>query len=96
MVSTDCGSVRLFVVEGRHPVVYGAVRGCRCSPTKKSLATDVNLGVMGAPRFTRDSTDRNRTSPVAFTGNKVRLACTLFVPTRRAEVLPTSIVPLEP
>lgn len=30
----------------------------------------VDLGVKSLPRFMRDSTDRNRTSPFAFTGNK--------------------------
>ena len=30
----------------------------------------MKLGVHVLPRFTRDTTDRNRTSPFAFTGNK--------------------------
>ena len=30
----------------------------------------MKLGVDVLPRFTRDNTDRNRTSPFAFTGNK--------------------------
>ncbi len=30
----------------------------------------MKLGVSALPRFTRDTTDRNRTSPFAFTGNK--------------------------
>ena len=32
--------------------------------------TQLKLGVHALPRFTRDTTDRNRTSPFAFTGNK--------------------------
>ena len=32
--------------------------------------TVMKLGVHALPRFTRDTTDRNRTSPFAFTGNK--------------------------
>ncbi|MBR5017295.1 MAG: glutamine synthetase III [Spirochaetia bacterium] len=32
--------------------------------------TVMKLGVHSLPRFTRDTTDRNRTSPFAFTGNK--------------------------
>ena len=32
--------------------------------------TTMKLGVHVLPRFTRDTTDRNRTSPFAFTGNK--------------------------
>ncbi len=30
----------------------------------------INMGVRNLPRVTRDSSDRNRTSPIAFTGNK--------------------------
>ena len=30
----------------------------------------MKLGVHVLPKFTRDTTDRNRTSPFAFTGNK--------------------------
>ena len=33
-------------------------------------ATTMNLGVPSIPTFRRDTTDRNRTSPFAFTGNK--------------------------
>ena len=32
--------------------------------------TDMNIGVRTLPRIPRDTTDRNRTSPFAFTGNK--------------------------
>lgn len=32
--------------------------------------TDMRIGVHVLPRFARDTTDRNRTSPFAFTGNK--------------------------
>ena len=32
--------------------------------------TEMKLGVPALPRFLRDTTDRNRTSPFAFTGNK--------------------------
>ena len=37
-----------------------------CAAEKKTM----KLGVDVLPRFTRDTTDRNRTSPFAFTGNK--------------------------
>ena len=37
------------------------------SATEKQI---MRLGVHALPRFTRDTTDRNRTSPFAFTGNK--------------------------
>ena len=33
-------------------------------------ATEIKLGVSALPSFMRDSSDRNRTSPFAFTGNK--------------------------
>ncbi len=33
----------------------------------------LKLGVHALPKFTRDTTDRNRTSPFAFTGNKFEL-----------------------
>lgn len=32
--------------------------------------TKIDLGVQSLPRFAKDNTDRNRTSPFAFTGNK--------------------------
>ena len=36
----------------------------------KKEKTDMRIGVHVLPRFARDTTDRNRTSPFAFTGNK--------------------------
>ena len=40
-------------------------------PYSGTEKTVMKLGVHVLPKFTRDSTDRNRTSPFAFTGNKV-------------------------
>ena len=40
------------------------------TPYSASEKTVMKLGVHVLPKFTRDSTDRNRTSPFAFTGNK--------------------------
>jgi glutamine synthetase len=37
--------------------------------TEKVMA-DINMGVRNLPRIAKDSSDRNRTSPIAFTGNK--------------------------
>ncbi|WP_157150458.1 glutamine synthetase III [Brachyspira sp. SAP_772] len=37
---------------------------------KKREAVEMEMGVPSLARFTKDSTDRNRTSPLAFTGNK--------------------------
>lgn len=39
-------------------------------PYSGSEKTQMKLGVPSLPRFFRDNTDRNRTSPFAFTGNK--------------------------
>ena len=40
------------------------------TPYKGTEKTQLKLGVHVLPRFNRDTTDRNRTSPFAFTGNK--------------------------
>ena len=37
---------------------------------KKREAVEMEMGVAALARFTKDATDRNRTSPLAFTGNK--------------------------
>ncbi len=40
------------------------------TPYSAAEKTQMKLGVDVLPKFTRDTTDRNRTSPFAFTGNK--------------------------
>lgn len=40
------------------------------SPYNKKGESEIEIGVSVLPRFPRDTTDRNRTSPFAFTGNK--------------------------
>ena len=40
------------------------------TPYAGTQKTTMKLGVVVLPRFARDTTDRNRTSPFAFTGNK--------------------------
>ena len=40
------------------------------TPYEKLKKTQLKLGVDVLPKFNRDTTDRNRTSPFAFTGNK--------------------------
>ena len=40
------------------------------TPYKDAEKTQMKLGVHVLPKFNRDTTDRNRTSPFAFTGNK--------------------------
>ncbi len=37
---------------------------------------EIEIGVKGLPKFRKDSTDRNRTSPLAFTGNKFEFRLT--------------------
>ncbi len=38
-------------------------------PTEQAMAS-INMGVRNLPRISKDYADRNRTSPIAFTGNK--------------------------
>ena len=62
------------------PAVISIFLGDELTDILKSIESDtpyngvqkkkMKLGVDVLPRFTRDSTDRNRTSPFAFTGNK--------------------------
>lgn len=43
---------------------------CRKEKFVKSCETPMDLGVAAIPKISKDNTDRNRTSPFAFTGNK--------------------------
>ncbi len=62
------------------PAVISIFLGDELSAVLSAIETDspyagaekktLKLGVDSLPRFTRDTTDRNRTSPFAFTGNK--------------------------
>ena len=62
------------------PAVLSVFLGDELSAVLDAVETDspyagvekktMKLGVDSLPRFTRDTTDRNRTSPFAFTGNK--------------------------
>ena len=62
------------------PAVISMFLGDELTAILEALETDtpyrgaekekMRLGVKSLPRFTRDTTDRNRTSPFAFTGNK--------------------------
>jgi glutamine synthetase len=50
-------------------IIDGIISGCHggdCPPASRH----VDLGVSALPNLTKDSSDRNRTSPMAFTGNK--------------------------
>ena len=50
-------------------IIDGIITGCEgdeCPPPSR----EVDLGVSSLPNLTKDTSDRNRTSPMAFTGNK--------------------------
>jgi len=59
--------ISMFLGDELQGVVDGIVNGNKSSENKKSV---MKLGVDVLPDFPKDSTDRNRTSPFAFTGNK--------------------------
>ena len=58
--------VSVFLGEELDAVVEAIISG----GTVPKKSTDFDLGVLALPHFKKDSTDRNRTSPFAFTGNK--------------------------
>src|SRR3989339_75890 len=49
--------------------IMDEIEGIGTNVNEKSLA-HINLGVKNLPKVAKDTSDRNRTSPVAFTGNK--------------------------
>ncbi len=59
--------VSIFLGDELNAVLEALETGAPYSGTEK---TQMKLGVSVLPRFNRDTTDRNRTSPFAFTGNK--------------------------
>lgn len=59
--------VSVFVGEDLQAVIDAIVEG---TAYKGTVRGKMNLGVPSVPTFTKDTTDRNRTSPFAFTGNK--------------------------
>ena len=59
--------VSVFVGEDLQAVIDAIVEG---TAYKGAVHGKMNLGVPSVPTFTKDTTDRNRTSPFAFTGNK--------------------------
>ncbi|MGN0656364.1 MAG: glutamine synthetase III [Ruminiclostridium sp.] len=58
--------ISIYLGEELDEVVKALVDG----GTVKEKNTEFNIGVHTLPKFKKDSTDRNRTSPFAFTGNK--------------------------
>ena len=59
--------ISMFVGEQLEEVINQLVKGTSAS-TKK--ASSLRIGIDALPPLNRDATDRNRTSPFAFTGNK--------------------------
>ncbi|MBQ2335126.1 MAG: hypothetical protein II381_02380, partial [Victivallales bacterium] len=59
--------ISMFVGEQLEGVINQIVSGTAAS---KSKASSLRIGIDALPPLNRDATDRNRTSPFAFTGNK--------------------------
>ncbi len=59
--------VSIYLGERLTDVVEGLVKGAR---NKGRAAGTLDIGVQALPALPRDASDRNRTSPFAFTGNK--------------------------
>ena len=59
--------ISIFLGEELEEILESIETGNKYKAKEKSR---MELGVTTLPKFTRDSTDRNRTSPFAFTGNK--------------------------
>ena len=59
--------ISVFLGEELDAIIDSIVTGEDCTDMQKGL---LRIGVDVLPNISRDTTDRNRTSPVAFTGNK--------------------------
>ena len=59
--------VSIFLGEELEAIVHSIIDGTAYAGKN---ASTMNLGIPTIPTFRRDTTDRNRTSPFAFTGNK--------------------------
>ena len=59
--------ISMFIGDDLQEVVDSIVSG---TAYKNHDKVKMNLGIPTVPTFTKDTTDRNRTSPFAFTGNK--------------------------
>ena len=59
--------ISIFVGEELEAVIDAV---CTDSPYAGPVKMKMDLGVDVLPKFSKDTTDRNRTSPLAFTGNK--------------------------
>ncbi len=59
--------VSIFLGDELSAILDAIERGAPCGTREKEL---FKVGVHALPKFPKDTTDRNRTSPFAFTGNK--------------------------
>jgi glutamine synthetase len=62
--------VSVFLGDELNAIIKSIIEGTRYREQKKTL---LRIGVDVLPAIPRDTTDRNRTSPLAFTGNKFEL-----------------------
>ncbi|MBS6546837.1 MAG: glutamine synthetase III [Butyricicoccus pullicaecorum] len=77
--------ISMFVGDELEAILDSLVRGTDYTDVEKTM---MNIGVSALPPIPKDTTDRNRTSPFAFTGNKFEfrmpgssfnIACTNFI-----------------
>ncbi len=59
--------ISMFLGEELDEIIASIIEGTAYTDHR---APTMNLGIPSVPTFRRDTTDRNRTSPLAFTGNK--------------------------
>ncbi len=59
--------ISMFLGEELDEIIASIIEGTAYTDHR---APTMNLGIPSVPTFRRDTTDRNRTSPIAFTGNK--------------------------
>ncbi len=59
--------ISIFLGDELNDILCSIANGC---DYKQKRLDDFEIGVETLPRFPKDTTDRNRTSPLAFTGNK--------------------------
>ncbi len=57
----------VFLGEQLTSILNGIEKGARSKISRRDI---IDLGLARLPKFNKDTTDRNRTSPFAFTGNK--------------------------
>ncbi|MGI6512612.1 MAG: glutamine synthetase III [Catenisphaera adipataccumulans] len=59
--------ISIYLGEELNAIIRSLISG---KDEHNTVNTDLQLGITALPKISRDTTDRNRTSPFAFTGNK--------------------------